>query len=381
MSETRLALAGRLVAGVAHDLNNILGAMLAAAEAIADRPGVDGETRADAADLAATARRGAALVRHLVAFVRDTPPAPRRLELRQALEDLRGLLRHLVGRGVAVTLRIEGEPAARIDPVRFDQILLNLAANARDAMPGGGTLQISCTAEGEEAVVAVHDNGSGMPPEVQAHIFEPFFTSGKPGGSGIGLATVAEIVAAAGGRIGVESRPGEGTCMTIRLPLLPPREVVPPAGPALISPSVRGQPPSRAILLVEDEELPRRLAARVLAGKGWQVRAVASVEAALAVAGEERLAAVVTDLELPDGDGAALVAALRRAPGREGLAAVIVSGHAPGQLRLIPEVAALLATVPERIFLLGKPYAPVELAAALAGVIGERSCRDELTNI
>jgi CheY-like chemotaxis protein len=373
MSEDRPALTDRLVAGVAHDLNNILGAVLAAAQAISARPGVDAETRADLSDLASAARRGGALVRHLLASVRDTPSLPRRLELRTALEELRGLLRHAVGRHVTLALDVAGDPAVWLDPVHFDQILLNLAANARDAMTDGGTLRISCAAEGNEAVLAVRDDGRGMSEEIQVRIFEPFFTSGKTHGTGIGLATVAAILAGAGGRIEVRSRPGEGTCMTIRLPLLAPGEAIPPASPAVSS--------QGAVLLVEDEELPRRLAARVLAARGWQPHPAATCEEAKTIAGRESLTAVIADLELPDGDGAALVAALRGRPGQAGLAAVIVSGHAPEQMARFPEVAALLESAPGRTLLLGKPYTPDELAGTVSRIAEAASCRGELTNI
>lgn len=353
----RLALAGRLAAGVAHDFNNILAAMLGAAEAIAVRPGVDGETRADATQLAAAARRGAALARHLLACVHDTPPAPCRLDVRAALEDLSGLLRHIAGRAVCVTVEagtVEGPLEVEIDPTGFDQVLLNLAANARDAMPEGGTLRIACVAREGEAVVEVRDSGCGIPPAVRPHIFEPFFTAGKPGGTGLGLATVAEVVRGAGGHVVVESAPGAGTCMRVCLPRLPPREAVAAGG--------------GTVLLVEDEPLTRRLATRMLSAAGWSVRAAGSLAEAQAVAGEGPLAAVVVDQELPDGDGAALVAALRR--GGAGLPAVIASGHGPGALRHEPAIAALLAAAPGVTAVLAKPYKAADLCAALAGVTG-----------
>lgn len=355
----RLALAGRLAAGVAHDFNNILAAMMGAAEAIAARPGVDGETRADAAQLATAARRGAALARHLLAFVRDTPPAPCRLDVRAALEDLSGLVRHIAGRAVCVTVEVAeatgGPLEVEIDPTGFDQVLLNLAANARDAMPGGGTLRIACAGRGEEAVVEVRDSGCGIPPAVLPRIFEPFFTAGKPDGTGLGLATVAEVVQGAGGRVEVESAPGAGTCMRVCLPRLSPRAGV-AAG-------------SGTVLLVEDEPLTRRLATRMLSAAGWSVRVAGSLAEALAAAQDVALTAVVADHELPDGDGAALVAALRRG-GTPGLPAVIASGHGPAALRREPAIAALLAAAPGAAAVLAKPYKAAELCAALAGVTG-----------
>jgi two-component system cell cycle sensor histidine kinase/response regulator CckA len=357
----RLEIVGRFAAGIAHDLNNLLAAILAASDGIASRRQVDPETLGEVAQIGAAARRGAALVRHLLAFGREAPEAPRVLELRDALGDLAPLLRHVLGREVHLELDAGARDLpVRIDPTRFDQIIVNLAANARDAMPSGGTLMISCRIEPLASGVAgvrveVRDTGTGIPPHVLPHIFEPFFTTRSERGTGLGLATVQDIVRQAGGAITVESTPSVGTCMTIRLPLAERPTAAPCAG---------------TVLLVEDEPTVRRLGEQALARAGWTVAAVDSAEAALNCVGAiGDLAAVVTDLDLPGLDGAGLVGELRARLGRPALPAVLVSGYAEATLRREGGLAAVLAGSPGTTRFLAKPYALADLAAALREVV------------
>jgi two-component system cell cycle sensor histidine kinase/response regulator CckA len=364
---------GRFAVGIAHDFNNLLAVVLAATGQMAGRPGLDEATRDEAAQIAAAARRGAALVRHMLAFARETRDAPRRLDIREAVDDLVPLLRHLLGRGVRLQID-PGEEAlpVRIDPTGFDQVVLNLATNARNAMPEGGVLTLRCRGFRRDGVryagIEVRDTGTGIAPEVLPHIFAPFFTTRSEHGTGLGLATVQEIVTAAGGSVTAESPPGAGACLRVALRI----DEDPPGRPDGVAPAgmLAG-----GVLLVEDEPVSRRLAERALTSWGWQVIAAGSAEAALAAAAPllavpGRLAAVVTDMELPGDSGASLVAALRARPGGAALPAVIVSGHAEAALRRDPAVRALLAGPRPSTVLLSKPYPLAELRAHMTTIAG-----------
>jgi len=357
----RMEVVGRFAVGIAHDFNNLLAAMLAASDTIAHRAGVDDATRDDALQIGSAARRGAALVRHMLGFARETPAMPQRLDVREAANDLVPLLRHLLGRGVRLDLDAGQEPLpVRIDPTAFDQVLLNLAANARDAMPEGGVLTLRCRARQQGgaafARIEVQDTGSGIAPEVLPHIFDPFFTTRSERGTGLGLATVQEIVHAAGGSVTVESTLGVGTCMRVALRI---------DGVAV------GGRGGGAVLLVEDEPVSRRLAEQALSVWGWRVVSADSAEAALELTEPGRFAAVVTDMELPGLSGAALVAGLRARPGDSALPAIIVSGHAEAALRRDEAVQALLAAGPATL-LLSKPYPLPELRSRMAAICGPR---------
>jgi two-component system cell cycle sensor histidine kinase/response regulator CckA len=356
----RLEVVGRFAAGIAHDLNNLMAAILAVADGIAGRPDTAPQALADAAQIGAAARRGAALVRHLLAFGREAPDAPRVVELRAALADLAPLLRHVVGRQV----RLDFEPGprdlpVRIDPTRLDQVIVNLAANARDAMAEGGVLTIRCReakrAPGAWAIVEVRDTGTGIPAHVLPRIFEPFFTTRMEHGTGLGLATVQDVVRQAGGSVGVESRLGEGTCMVIRLPLAEAAAALPCGG---------------TVLFVEDQDAVRRLGERALASAGWTVLTADSAETALQMVGSGReLAAIVTDLDLPGLDGAGLVGELRARLGQPALPAVLVSGYTEATLRREGGVAAALAGSPRTTRFLAKPFALCDLDGVVREVV------------
>ena len=352
---------GRFAVGVAHDFNNLLTAMLAASDTIAHRAGVDEATREDAMQIRSAARRGTALVRHMLGFARETPAVPQQLDVREAVSDLVPLLRHLLGRGVALDLDVGQESLpVQIDATAFDQVLLNLAANARDAMPEGGVLTLRCRAKKHGglplASIEVQDTGSGIAPEVLPHIFDPFYTTRSERGTGLGLATVQEIVHAAGGSVTVESTLGAGTCMRVVL---------------RIDAGVVDGVGEGTVLLVEDEPVSRRLAEQALSVWGWRVVSAELAETALELAETRRFVAVVTDMELPGRSGAALVAALRARPGGATLAAIIVSGHAEATLRRDEAVQPLLAAG-SKTLLMSKPYPLPELRARMAAICGPR---------
>ena len=366
-ASARLETIGRLAGGIAHDFNNLLTAILGGTDAL--RTGsLAPPILAELEGIEDAARRGAARVAQLLAFARQPRLQPRILEVNQAIAAMAPLLRRLLGEGLQLELQLE-EPGRRIrvDPTQFDQVLLNLAVNAREAMPEGGTLTIATThalvlgegpaglPPGRYVVLEVRDTGCGIPPEALPRLFEPFFTT-RPdqGGTGLGLATVQGIIAQSGGQIAVESLPGAGTRFRIHLP----RQDA-PADPLLQAPPTAASPPAAAgrLVLVEDEDPLRRLAERVLSRAGHQVIAADCAESAVAqLEAAPRPALLVSDVAMPGMDGVALARALRqRWPD---LPVVLVSGYA--------ETALQADMAGEGFHFLAKPYAPAELLAALA---------------
>jgi CheY-like chemotaxis protein len=240
-----------------------------------------------------------------------------------AIERVERMLRRLIGGDIVIECRLDPRAGhVRVDPGQFEQVVLNLAVNARDAMPGGGTLTLATgSAEVSElpgpppAEPAPHgyvrltigDTGTGMSADVQTHIFEPFFTTKPAGrGTGLGLATVFGIVNQSGGSIGVHSAPGSGTTFHIYFP----RSGGSQGADGAAAPAGRG---SETILLVEDDADVRRVAARALARHGYRVVEAADAAAAIAVAGSEPVALLLTDVVMPGMSGSALAAAIRAA--------------------------------------------------------------------
>jgi two-component system cell cycle sensor histidine kinase/response regulator CckA len=367
-----------MAAGIAHDFNNLLTAIMGAADAIVTRPGIDPETLEEAGHIQNGAERGAALVRQLLAFSRPQALQPRGLAVNPVMTAMAGMLRRLLGETIKLELDLETPGRAiMIDPTQLDQVLLNLAVNARDAMPEGGVLTLRsghlalyrARPNGGETIppnryvtIEVSDTGTGIPPELLPRIFDPFFTTKQDkNGTGLGLASVRDIVGHAGGYLTVESVLGQGT----RLRLLFPRwdgtlDALPAtAAPAPIAATV----PGRVVLLVEDEEPVRRLAARSFERRGWTVLSAASGEAALSLlATEDRpISAIVSDMVLQGMDGAALVRAVRDQPGHANVPAVLVSGYAEAVVR---RETADVATA-----FIAKPYLPRDLVSRVETIL------------
>ena len=385
----RLQAAGQLAGGIAHDFNNLLTAILGAADAIGVQAALGAEAREDLAQIRASADRGSALTRQLLAFGRRQTLQPRALAVNAVLTAMAALLRRLVGSRVRLDLALdEADPQVRADPTALDQVLLNLAVNARDAMPEGGTLTLrsghmtlyrpvvrgpETIPPGRYVMIEVQDTGTGIPPEAMAHIFEPFFTTRREqGGTGLGLATVHGIVRQSDGFLGVESSAGSGTRLRVYLPrwdgdavTIPALPVPPPgaaARPAIAAPPALAAPGT--VLLVEDEQTVRTIAARALTRLGWRVLAAESAEAALDLldrTAAPRLDAIVTDLVMPGLDGAALVRQVRSRLAAPTLPAILVSGYAEEELRR--EVATAIGE--GGTIFLPKPYDIGDLAARL----------------
>ncbi len=371
----RLQAVGELAGGIAHDFNNLLTAIIGATEDLQSRAQGRAEDAADLRMVRESADRGAALVRQLLAFSRQQTLQPRVLALNDAVRALAKLLERLLGAGIRLELALE-EPGRqiRIDPTQLDQVLVNLAVNARHAMPGGGTLRIATghalklspeslggetVPPGRYALLSVSDTGTGIPADVLPRIFEPFFTTRREsGGTGLGLSTVHGIVRQSGGFMAVHSVPDEGTRFDILLPRHEESAIWQPAPPAP-PPAPRAARLSRTLLLVDDEAHVRRLAERVLQRAGWQVVAATCAEDALELvdAGGLRsaLACVISDVVMPGLDGPALVRALRE--GQAGLPAILMSGYADASLRRDLQAAD--------IRFLPKPFGMADLTGAL----------------
>jgi PAS domain S-box-containing protein len=307
---------GRLAGGVAHDFNNILTIISGTAELALQRP-VEGEVRGDFETIRAAAERAAGLTRQLLAFSRRQRFLPEVVDLNERLAGIVPMLRRLAGR--EIRLELDGGSAlhrVQIDPAQFDQVMMNLAANARDAMPRGGTLTIRTEnadprtdeAEGDSAPaggpgvrLSVTDTGEGMDEATSRQVFEPFFTTKPVGqGTGLGLSMVYGTIKQSGGHIWVESRVGEGTTFRIELPAAEATAPLPPTG--------AGEAPAggaETILVVEDEHAVRQLTCRILESAGYRVLAAPHASEALRLleAHGATIRLMLTDVVMPDVSG------------------------------------------------------------------------------
>ena len=288
---------GRLAGGIAHDFNNLLTAILGYSELMEAQLPDDEDLRSSLREIQHAGERAAALTRQLLAFSRRQVLQPKLLDLNEVVSEVEKLLRRLIGEDVELVTRLDpGLENIKADPGQLEQVLMNLAVNARDAMPEGGTLTIETAnavldarfaaghpgaRSGEYTALKVADTGIGMSEEVRSHAFEPFFTTKEQGkGTGLGLATAYGIVKQSDGYITVESEPGRGTTFRIYFPRA--------AGAA--APSGLGERPAlsprgaETILLVEDEPGVRRLSRSILEAQGYIVLEAASGDEALGVA-------------------------------------------------------------------------------------------------
>ncbi len=362
---------GRLAGGVAHDFNNLLSAILSYSEMVlADLP-ESHPSRDDVEQIRQAGARAAELTHQLLAFSRRQLLQLRTLNLNTVVASVDRMLRRVIGEDIE--LRTVLAPAlahARGDAGQLEQVLMNLAVNARDAMPSGGTLTITTANAdvGEAAAVrwpqlqpgsyvmlAVRDTGLGMTREVQERIFEPFFTTKGPGhGTGLGLSTVYGIVAQIGGHVFASSEPGAGSTFTIYLPARAPDAE--PVAPVPLRPAVRGG--AETVLLVEDEELVRQLTREILRRNGYRVLEACDGVAALAVLRDhpEPIDLLLTDVVMPRMSGHELVEQAR--PLRPAMRILYVSGYSE-------EAIARQGQLTEGVDLLAKPFTPGGLTAKI----------------
>jgi signal transduction histidine kinase len=350
----RLEAIGRLAGGVAHDFNNALTVFTAGLEVLeeadeAEREEVIGQMREAARGAEATTRQLLSLSRQGLAPGGATRP-------REALAALVGNLRRLLPETILVETDFEDTPEVAMTAGEFQQAVLNLCLNARDAMPAGGTLRISCaTAAPGLVVVRVVDEGLGMDEETQRRALEPFFTTKAEGrGTGLGLAMVERQVRAVGGRIAVDSAVGRGTAIEVLLPVARPVSKAEGETPPASAFDAAG----RSVLLLEDEPAVLAMIARALRRAGFEVEAVARVAAALAALERRSFDLLVTDAVLPDGNPAELVQRFRAQ--RVDAPVLVCSGYIGDEFTLAGVDRGDYA-------FLQKPFTP----ARLIGVLGE----------
>jgi two-component system, cell cycle sensor histidine kinase and response regulator CckA len=331
---------GRLAGGVAHDFNNILTAISGYSELLLQNFQHQDPRRLDVEQIQQATERAATLTRQLLAFSRKQVIQPRRLNLNDVVANMDKMLRRILREDIDLqTILTPDLGAVTADPGQMEQVVLNLAINARDAMPQGGKLTIETgnveleedyvrshakAKPGRYTLLAVSDTGVGVAPEIKEHLFEPFFTTKKQGaGTGLGLSMVYGIVEHAGGFIGVYSEPGHGTTFKIYLPRTD-------AAAAEVQPSSRPistEPGSETILLAEDEDLVRMVTSRMLAVHGYTVMEAAGGPEALCLAREHPapIQLLLTDVVMPELNGPKLAEALK--PLHPEMKVLYMSGH------------------------------------------------------
>src|SRR3954454_24953884 len=297
---------GQLAGGVAHDFNNLLTVISGYAHMARRHVGV-GPGSPELGEIVRAADRAAELTRQLLAFARQQVLAPAPLDLNDVARGLVPMLGRLIGEDVRIAMLAgQGLPRVLADRAQVEQVVINLAINARDAMPDGGTLSIETSAGvlDEHVCLSVTDTGTGIEPAVLERIFEPFFTTKEVGlGTGLGLATVHGIVTQSGGHVRVSSEPGHGSTFSVYLPAV--------AGAAASAVEPAEQPPERlggdeTILLCEDDESVRRLAVLFLAAEGSTVISCGSPRESCGAPDPEPVHALVTDIVMPEMSGVEL---------------------------------------------------------------------------
>ncbi len=360
----RMEAVARLAGGIAHDFNNLLVVIRGNAQLLADRS--DGELRDIAHQIEVAGERASSLTRQLLAFSRQRVLRMETLDPNEVVENMLGLLRPVLPENITIETNLDPEIGA-IDGDRSElaNAILNLAINARDAMPDGGTLQIrtapaevtakQATGElppGRFVLLQVTDSGTGMDAETSAQAFDPFFTT-KADGTGLGLPAVYGLVTQSGGHITLYSEPGFGTTFRLYLPVT--TSARPRAEPMRESGSPTG---TECILLVEDNEMVRDLAATALTALGYRVLAVATADEALALA-ESRLGdfdLLLTDVVMPGMNGREL--ADRLVAARPGLKVLFTSGYPA-------DTILRLGIAESAVSFIEKPYLPDQLGRAV----------------
>jgi len=379
----RLESLGQLAGGVAHDFNNLLAVILSYAsfvsEELATPSGPDWPERLDSArsdlgQITLAAERAATLTRQLLTFARREVTRPQVLDLDHVITEVQELLHRSLGEHIELITTLAGDLwPVLADPGQLEQVLVNLAVNARDAMPGGGTLTIdtsnitvdadtaaggSRARPGKNVRLRVSDTGVGIPADVIEHVFEPFFTTKEEGsGTGLGLATVYGILTQAEGQIQIYSEPGTGTTFSITLPATA-QELVPITEPKLYQRVPKGE----TVLVVEDEQALRQVTQRIFARNGYHVITAANGPEALDTArahpGEIHL--LVTDVVMPRMLGKEVAEKMRAI--KPGIQVLFMSGYAR-------PVLASQGSLDPNVVLVEKPFSEAELMSQAGRVL------------
>ena len=366
---------GQLVSGVAHDFNNLLTGIVGFADLSLSTVGEDEALRTNLEQISKAGDSAMSLTRKLLAFSRQQVLQPRVVDLNRVILDFEELLRRTISENIELVIKSEPELGrVNVDPSQMEQILVNLAVNARDAMPGGGRLAVETSnievgeryPEGQGAMgpghyvcLEVSDTGVGMEEQTRDRAFEPFFTTKERGrGTGLGLATVYGIVRQSGGHIEVESEIGEGTTFKICLP----RVEEPLASESVVEQAEKLESGSEKILLVEDDDLVRAFALRLLRNKGYEVLETGNPEEALEIARGEQFDLLVSDVVMPGMSGVELAEELGRE--RPGLRVLFLSGYA--DVAIIEE-----KLLDPAVTFLSKPFAIDEFLVTVRGLLNE----------
>jgi nitrogen-specific signal transduction histidine kinase/ActR/RegA family two-component response regulator len=370
----KLEAIGALAGGVAHDFNNLLTVITGYTDLSLTRHQPDDQLRRNLEEVGKAAARAAQLTRQLLAFSRRQVLQPRVLDLNAVVVNMERMLGRLIGADIRLSTILDpGSGQVKADPGQLEQVIMNLAVNARDAMPEGGNLTIGTRnlvvsetiasqafslPPGSYVLLEISDTGSGMDEKTQSRVYEPFFTTKPVGkGTGLGLSTVYGIVKQSGGYIEIESEIGRGTLFRVYLPLAPSGEVPEPeAVPAAVC---RG---CETILLVEDEEAVRAVTREILEGNGYVVLEAASGEEALHIseAYQGPIHLVLSDLVMPGMGGRAAVHELLLQ--RSDLRAVYASGY-------VQEAVFKQQVLEPGTLFLQKPYSPSELIVAVCDAL------------
>jgi two-component system, cell cycle sensor histidine kinase and response regulator CckA len=383
----RLESIGRLAGGIAHDFNNVLAVMIGFARLLLRDLAADDPRRESAEHIARAGERAALLTQQLLAFSRRQLLTPQILNLNDVIGDVRLLLERLLGEDIRLQVMLEPELGnVEADPGQLEQVIFNLAVNARDAMPTGGQLTIKTTnveaAEADHAddqidsskagvVLSISDTGPGMDEGTKAHAFDPFFTTKETGkGTGLGLATVYGIVTQSGGSIRIDSTPGHGTTFTIELPRTDSSALATTPPAAAGEESLAG---SETILLVEDDEGVRAFVQDVLERHGYHVLVAAlpseAIEIAATHTGEIEL--LLTDVVMPEMSGRALCQTLTAS--RPAMQTLYISGYTD-------EALGYHGALDEQISLIEKPFTPEALAHKLREILDDEKTTPLATN-
>jgi len=372
---------GRLAGGIAHDFNNILTAILSFAYVAAEEIGVTGTGYSELQEIIGAGKRAAGLTQQLLAFSRKQVLRPRVLDVCETITRLGPMLQRLVGEHIEIALALEPSTLrVKVDPTHLEQVLLNLAINARDAMENGGRLGIRCRTlslceavaasphglePGRYVVITVSDDGVGMDAETRAHVFEPFFTTkSAERGTGLGLATVFGIMKQSGGNVYVESEVGRGSTFHAYFPA----SLEPVTQPDADAPFGAGARASGGVILVaEDDPTVRHVVVTVLARAGYRALAAAGASEALAVAREAgSLDLLLTDIVMPHVSGPELAERLRALHPK--LPVVYMSGYTDRQVSDRGLLGASEHFLP-------KPVIPARLLAIVARALSETPLR------